>query len=140
MRAVEMGRAVEMRTVDMGLGRQLRAWVGARVSKWVLGRPAGLADHLVGDVDRDLDDMRLITRTDAGPAALLPERLGLLGHDVADVARASPALLARLEATCSACPHWRQCARDLAHGDAGTDGYCCNAELLAALGRRDGRA
>lgn len=109
---------------------QLWAWLSGPVAEWAVGPPDRLADELVGDVDRDLDDMQLITRHEAGPAALLPERLTSLGCDYADLDRRRPDLVRRLEANCRGCPFWRRCARDLGRSATEPDTYCCNAALL----------
>lgn len=102
----------------------------SRLADWTVGRPDHLADSLVDDVDRDLEDMRLITHHDAGPAMLLPERLRLAGRDAARLEREAPVLMHRLEGNCRACPHWRRCAREIACGIDLPGDYCANADLL----------
>lgn len=125
---------------ERGLGADVAmpAWGGwrhmvARAGEWALGPPDHLADQLVDDVDRDTDDMRLITRHAAGPDVLLPERLALAGVDEADLVQSAPVVMAELEDACRACPHWRRCARDLANGVPTCIGYCANAARLASL-------
>lgn len=115
-----------MAGADGGAPRRLFAWLAS----WTVGRPDDLADTLIDDIDRDLEDMRLITRHDAGPDMLLPERLRLAGRDVALLERQAPELLGRLEANCRACPHWRRCAREIACGIDRPGDHCANADLL----------
>ena len=113
------------------MNRPLAGRLVDQLSWWLTGRPDGLADRLVDDVDQGLLDMRLITRPDAGPAMLLPERLRLSGRDPVALEHADPALLRLLELRCIVCPHWRRCARDIAHGVDPPGAYCANAHWLA---------
>jgi hypothetical protein len=92
-------------------------------------------DRIRRDIDATLCDMPLITRPDAGPSTLLPERMRLLGLDQAYVEAAQNLTFQKLRETCGACDSWRRCARDLARGDVavGMERYCENAEQLDAL-------
>lgn len=91
------------------------------------------------DIDASLDDMRLITRPDSGPALLMHERLRQLGLDPGDIVTPDEDLLRSLRARCEHCRHWRKCARDIARGDAmlqqevNAESYCPNADVFAWL-------
>ena len=92
-------------------------------------------NRIRNDLDANICDMSLITRLNAGPSVLLPERLRLLGLDQVYLENAQNAALQNLREVCRACDSWRRCARDLARGDAtvGMERYCDNAASLDAL-------
>lgn len=98
------------------------------------------AHQLTCDLDASLGDMGLMTRPNAGPGVLLPERLRRHGVDIARLETGERELLRELLAVCTRCQHWRRCARDIAARDAATgfgappaDGYCVNAGRIARL-------
>jgi hypothetical protein len=111
-----------------------------RLLRWVVGGAIGLheepaaARRLLDDIDKNLTDMALITRSHAGPDVLLPLRLELLGLDAADIADASPETYRGLVSACTSCRFWRRCARDLSGGAIphGHD-YCGNRRRLDRL-------
>jgi hypothetical protein len=118
------------------LRARLLAWFGRSPSTDLQRDPeAADIDRVRRDVDASLCDMRLITRPNAGPSELLPERLRLLGLDPAYVEAVQEATLVKLQESCSDCDSWRRCARDLARGDVavGMERYCQNAALLDEL-------
>jgi hypothetical protein len=65
----------------------------------------------------------------------MPARLRALGIDPAFVKHARTAAYRDLERVCTTCKSSRQCARDLARGDAqtGMDSYCLNAPTIDSL-------
>jgi hypothetical protein len=90
--------------------------------------------RMLDEIDRQLDDMPLITRPEAGRFALMPAHLELIGLAPEAIRRSRPDLALRLETTCAACRCWRQCARDLLRHDAAALAtYCPNTSLLADL-------
>jgi hypothetical protein len=119
-----------------GLRAHLRIWLsGTSIASLERDPEAIEIDRIRRDIDAILRDMPLITRPNAGPSTLLPERIRLLGLDLAYVETAQNVTFQKLQETCSACDSWRRCARDLALGDVavGMERYCENAELLDAL-------
>ena len=118
------------------LRTRLRTWLcGASSGRLERDPEAIEIDRIRRDIDATLCDMPLITRPNAGPSTLLPERLRLLGLDQAYVEVAQNVTFQNLQETCGACDSWRRCARDLARGDVavGMERYCDNAALLDAL-------
>jgi hypothetical protein len=92
-------------------------------------------ERLTHDIDAAMADMRLLTRPNPGPDSLMPARLELLGLDPGYVRVADPDTYEAMRQTCAACPSWRACARDLAHGNAtrGLGSYCLNTARIDAL-------
>jgi hypothetical protein len=109
----------ERDALPQSLFNRLRAWFGKSND----------------DTDFSMLDMRLITAPNAGPTVMLPERLGMLGLDPYYLRTVDPVTYGNLEAVCGQCPKWRQCARDLAQGDAtsGLQRYCYNSAAIDDL-------
>ena len=87
------------------------------------------------NVGVSVTDLQIIAAADPGPSELLPRRLALQGLDPAYVKSALTATYRDLERTCTMCPAWRRCARDLANGDAqtGMESYCLCSQTIDAL-------
>ena len=110
---------------------------GTCCAQWSVDREAIQLAEFTRNIETSLADLTLMTRLNAGPSALLPERMRLLGLTLASVDAHQNDKLSALQATCSTCSSWRRCARDLARGDAtfGMEFYCSNSAALAELRR-----
>jgi hypothetical protein len=93
------------------------------------------AERILQDVGLSMSDMPAITRPNAGPAVLLPQRLETVGLDPLYLKIEQSSVYHDLERACMRCTSWRRCARDLAQGDAqaGLEHYCANAQTIDAL-------
>jgi hypothetical protein len=93
------------------------------------------AERLLHDVGLSMSDMPAITKPNAGPSVLLPQRLETVGLDPLYLKIEHVSVYRDLERVCMRCPSWRRCARDLAQGDAqsGLEHYCANAQTIDAL-------
>jgi|SRR5581483_1577465 hypothetical protein len=111
-RALESRRSVaELRAAPTGELRQIAQDMG--LSEAALLALGGQPDH----------------------AELMPQRLEQLGLDPSYVKVAETAAYRDMERVCASCKAWRQCARDMAHGDVetGMHSYCLNAPTIDAL-------
>ncbi len=93
------------------------------------------AERILQDVGLSMSDMPAITKPNAGPSVLLPQRLETVGLDPLYLKTEQRSVYRDLERACMRCPKWRRCARDLARGDAqtGLEHYCENAATIDAL-------
>lgn len=91
--------------------------------------------HLAEDIGLHETDLRRFNCTYDGPSKLMPVRLGALDIDPGFVKHARTAIYRDMERVCATCKSSRQCARDLARGDAqtGMESYCLNAPTIDAL-------
>ena len=91
--------------------------------------------HLAEDVGLSGTDLRRFNCTHDGPTKLMPARLRELGIDPAFVKYVRTATYRDLERVCATCKSSRQCARDLAKGDAqtGMNSYCLNGPTIDSL-------
>ncbi len=92
-------------------------------------------DRMLRDLGLTRADLRNLA--DAGPGAteLLPEMMGVLHLDIAEVERAEPAVLRDLERVCALCDGRDRCRAELSEGTAAHDWqeFCPNAVTLQAL-------
>ena len=92
-------------------------------------------EQLLHDIRLSMSDMPAITKPQAGPLVLLPQRLETIGLDPLYLKTDQSSVYRDLERACMRCTNWRRCARDLARGDAqtGLEHYCANAQTIDAL-------
>ena len=110
---------------------------GSRCAQWAVDQESIQLAEFTRNIETSLADLTLMTRGNAGPSALLPERMRLLGLTLCSIDKSQTDKLSALQATCSTCSSWRRCARDLARGDAafGMEFYCPNSAALVELRR-----
>jgi hypothetical protein len=130
-----MGRLVKSPPLQC-LQDSLRACTATAKSLDWDGHPDEMKnDGILHDTGTSLAGLQLSELPNPLPSTLLQERLHLLGLDPGFVAVAQIETFRKLQQTCSTCPSWRRCARDLICGDAtiGMECYCLNAATLDQL-------
>ncbi len=99
------------------------------------GATAGEIRQIAQDVGLSAQGLLSTGCSHPGPSELMPQRLEKLGLDPSYLKVALTATYRDMERVCATCKAWRQCARDMAHGDVetGMHSYCLNAPTIDAL-------